>query len=286
MVKPISNGFKGDIPQIGYTISDNHGGTASSTLDISLGKSSNQPNNNNDTNTNGQVLAKVSIDGAKTIDEGAKNAEYTLQLDTISTKDVTVTVEILAGRASPVVGHGSPTNGEDFTADSQTVTIPKGETTATIRVPILDDTKVESPEDYTIYIKEVKNGKIADDYLIVTTINDNDSKPVVGEARDISPITDYQIDDIGEIELDFSKLADIDKIDMDNGTNQNINLSANDVLNITDTNNQLFVDGDNTDTVNLTGFNKQTNSDKVDYDLYLADNNIALYLDTDIGIII
>ncbi len=170
---------------------------------------------------NGQIFSKVSIDGAKTVDENAGKAEYTLQLDKVSTEDVTITLKMLAGRANSVPhvqGHTNAKDGEDFTSDTYTVTIPKGKTTATVSVPIIDDNKAETPEDYTIYIDDVKGGTITDDAdkkLVVTTINDND---II-----------YQINTVGDITID-STLSNIIKLNMDNGTKQNLKLSANDVI--------------------------------------------------------
>ncbi|MGP9493052.1 Calx-beta domain-containing protein [Psychrobacter sp. AOP7-B1-24] len=86
--------------------------------------------------------------------------------------------------------------------------------------------------------------------------------------------------------FDSSVFESIETIDMlGNGAQSLTNLSTSDVLEITDSNNQLFVDGNNSDTVSLTSeFEQQTTSDQAGYDLYqsTADSSVSLYIDTDI----
>ena len=55
---------------------------------------------------------------------------------------------------------GSATAGSDYTVLSGTVTIPAGSTTATISVPVIDDTLVEGPENVTVTLTAVTAGNV------------------------------------------------------------------------------------------------------------------------------
>jgi hypothetical protein len=88
----------------------------------------------------------------------------------------------------------------------------------------------------------------------------------------------------GDINLDFSdanmaNIANIEKIDMADGQHEISNLSLDDVLDITDTNNTLIISGDDADavnSVNTNGWTKDTNhtdSDASDgFNEYVYDN--------------
>ncbi|WP_352259882.1 Calx-beta domain-containing protein [Psychrobacter sp. TB55-MNA-CIBAN-0194] len=86
--------------------------------------------------------------------------------------------------------------------------------------------------------------------------------------------------------FDSSVLDNFEVLDITgNGAQSLTNLSTSDVINVTDSNNQLFVSGDNNDQVSLTSeFVKQQTSDQAGYNLYQSttDSSVALYIDTDI----
>ncbi|WP_220034759.1 beta strand repeat-containing protein [Psychrobacter fozii] len=104
-----------------------------------------------------------------------------------------------------------------------------------------------------------------------------------GDGSDTLLITDTSIN-FGS--FDSSVLDNFEVLDITgNGAQSLTNLSTSDVINVTDSNNQLFVSGDNNDQISLTSqFVKQQTSDQAGYNLYQSttDSSVALYIDTDI----
>ena len=70
-------------------------------------------------------------------------AAFTITLNRFSDAAVTATYETVDGTA---------TAGDDYTATETTVTFPPGTITATVTVPILDDSDIESDESFTLRI--------------------------------------------------------------------------------------------------------------------------------------
>ncbi|WP_250162892.1 hypothetical protein [Psychrobacter sp. WY6] len=89
--------------------------------------------------------------------------------------------------------------------------------------------------------------------------------------------------------FDSSVIDNMEVIDMTgNGAQSLTNLSTSDVIAMTDSNNQLFINGDNADQVSLTtDFVKKQTSDQAGYSQYQSttDSTVTLYVDTDITII-
>ena len=75
--------------------------------------------------------------------ESAGDAEFTITLNRFSDTAVTATYETV---------NGSATSGTDYTATEATVTFPPGTITATVLVPIVDDSDIESDESFTLRI--------------------------------------------------------------------------------------------------------------------------------------
>lgn len=67
--------------------------------------------------------------------------------------------------------------------------------------------------------------------------------------------------------IDFSRVKNFEKLDLTQGNN-NINLSAKDVLDMTDSNNKLRIDGNGDDHVTLQGWIKDTNPTSDGYAVY------------------
>lgn len=96
------------------------------------------------------------------------------------------------------------------------------------------------------------------------------------------------------ITIDFdsfnsSVIDNMEVIELDDGAQTLTNLSASDVIAMTDSTNQLFINGDSNDQVSLTtnDFTKQQSSNQVGYDQYQSTVNpaVTLYVDTDITVI-
>ncbi len=80
-------------------------------------------------------------------------------------------------------------------------------------------------------------------------------------------------------------MYDMEVFDLTDDKAQTLTVSASDVLNVTDGNNKLFIDGGAEDTIDVDGLTKQANSSEAGYDLYTG-GGATLYIDTDITNII
>ena len=115
-----------------------------------------------------------SLDGVD-VAEDAGNAVFTLTLNRIS--DVPVTV------AYRTTTSGTATAGSDYTAVDSTVTFPAGTQTATVSVPIIDDSTDESSETVALEIYSSSSnsnftfGAVGDDRTGTVTIIDDDETP-------------------------------------------------------------------------------------------------------------
>ncbi len=79
---------------------------------------------------------------------------------------------------SYTTSNGTATAGDDYTAQSGTITIPAGQSSATITIPILDDNIDENNENFTVTISNPTNATIGNGSGIIT-INDDDNPPTI-----------------------------------------------------------------------------------------------------------
>jgi hypothetical protein len=100
---------------------------------------------------NDATLPTLSINNVE-VNEAAGVAIFTVKLSVPSTKDVTVNYGTQDGTA---------TAGSDYTATSGTLTIKAGSTTATISVPITNDSSFEGIENYTLVLSNPSNATVA-----------------------------------------------------------------------------------------------------------------------------
>ena len=91
------------------------------------------------------VSISQTTDGSES---GPTAGTFTVTLSAVSSSDTVVSYTV----------SGSATSGSDFTALPGTVTIPAGQTTAVITVPVLNDTAVEGSEDVTVTLTDVTQG--------------------------------------------------------------------------------------------------------------------------------
>ena len=111
-------------------------------------------------------LPTLSIADVSISEEAAPKATatFTVTLSPTSTQAVTVSYSTIAGSA---------TANEDYTPVSGTLTIPAGELTGTLSVPIIDDELMETDETFTIRLENATNAKIIDDSATATITDDD-----------------------------------------------------------------------------------------------------------------
>ncbi len=113
------------------------------------------------------VVPNITVSNV-TVTEGG-TAQVEVCLDQTTTQNVTV---------SFATSDGSAGSGDYNSISSQTVTIPAGQTCATVNVATIDDTDVESTETVNVTISNATGGTITDPDGIITIL-DNDDAPVV-----------------------------------------------------------------------------------------------------------
>jgi hypothetical protein len=95
----------------------------------------------------------ISINDVQVSDAGGTpNAIFTVSLSAPSSRAITVAFQTT---------NGSAVAGQDYVAQTGTLTIPAGATSATISVPILSDTLVEGNETFTVNLGNPTNATLA-----------------------------------------------------------------------------------------------------------------------------
>ena len=106
--------------------------------------------------------------------ENAGPLTFTVILDAVSHEDVSVGYATAGGTA---------TSGVDFRRTSGTLTIPAGETAATIEVPLIADRRVEPAETFTLTLRAPQNAALGVGATSATgTITDDDGLPRLSVA--------------------------------------------------------------------------------------------------------
>ena len=113
----------------------------------------------------------ISIDNLS-VDEDAGPATFTVSLSATSPQPVSVQYSTASGTAGA----------SDYTSQSGTATIPAGAPSATIDVPIVNDSLDEPNETFVVNLSSPTNGTIADSQG-QATITDDDPAPTISIAN-------------------------------------------------------------------------------------------------------
>ena len=152
---------RGRLIQVARTGTINNGVTTTYTLD--------KADNRTNVSTTGSpppvgpVSFSIASNGA--VNEGAASV-FTV------TKSGTASTSFSVNYAS---ASGSAASGSDFTASSGTLTFLASEASKTISVATIDDSAVESAEDFTMSLSGATGGAVIGMAQATATINDNDS---------------------------------------------------------------------------------------------------------------
>ena len=121
--------------------------------------------------------------------ESVGNATFTVSMSKTASDAVTLNYE---------TSNGSATAASDYTSTNGSVTINAGQTTATIMVPILQDSTIEENETFTVTISDVNPGGSATitDNTAIGTITDDDNEPTDAGVPSLS-IADVTISESG-----------------------------------------------------------------------------------------
>ncbi|KQM69470.1 hypothetical protein ASE74_05645 [Pedobacter sp. Leaf216] len=129
--------------------------------------------------TNATVTVTATADGA----EPATPGQFTFTLSNVSTTDTKITYTVT----------GTATSGADYTTIGTTVTIPPGQTTATVSVPVLDDNINEGNETVILTMNAATNNALITASITPATVNIRDNRSPVVTAPAVTGNEDSQI---------------------------------------------------------------------------------------------
>ena len=131
-----------------------------------------------------------SCEWCTTASEPETNGHFTVNLSSVSAIDTIISYSV----------DGTATANSDYTALSGEVTIPAGQTFATIVVEVLDDQLEEGPESVIVTLDEITSADANVMFGAATeatvTINDDDQplSTITIEAEDIDVVTGYRVE--------------------------------------------------------------------------------------------
>ena len=132
----------------------------------------------------------LSINDATVTEAADAEALFTVTLSATSADAVTVNY---------TTSDGTATAGIDYTSTTGTLSIPAGDRSGTIRVPILDDDASEETEKFTVTLSDATNATIEDSKGIATITDDVD----VGKPPALS-IDDVTVAEVADAKATFT----------------------------------------------------------------------------------
>ena len=110
--------------------------------------------------------------------ESSASVSVVVSLSAVTINDVTV----------DVATSGTATAGSDFTAPAATLTIPAGQTSATVDIALLDDAIAEGPETIILTISAPVAGNLGATTVHTVTLDDDEGTPTVNFANTASAV--------------------------------------------------------------------------------------------------
>ena len=153
-------------------------------------------------------LPEFSVEPTASVNEDASTANFTVSLNVPSYQDVSVHYATATGSAGV----------SDFTSTSGTLTIPAGQTSGVIAVPITNDDLPELDEDFTVTLDSPTNATLnSSQYISTATIHDDGDVPVISisasegqiqEAAAASTLTvALSVAGVQDVTVDLQKVA-------------------------------------------------------------------------------
>ncbi len=114
--------------------------------------------------TSGKPTVTLTADQANASEAGPTNGRFLIKFDAPRSKNLTVAYAI----------SGTAKNGKDYTKIKSKVTIPAGQSSATVDIAPVDDLKVEKTEKVTLKLKKAGAYKLSASKSATVEISDND----------------------------------------------------------------------------------------------------------------
>ncbi len=149
----------------------------------------------------GKKTATLSINDVTTSDESSANATFTVTINGQLPEDITVDY---------ATSDVSATAGSDYTSTSGSLSISKGDTSASISVPVLDDSIYEGDETATITLSNISDSSVRFLAAVGTlTITEDEPAPVVTLAASSNSLAENSGSSI-TLTASLSQIADED----------------------------------------------------------------------------
>ena len=116
--------------------------------------------------------------------EGDTTPTAVVYLNKVHTEDVTLNYSLSTGSGD------TATAGSDFTAQTGSVTILAGYTSATITLPLLTDSAIESAETFSLTLTGTSAGTLVRD---VATITIEDSNTTITSTGELTALSDAMV---------------------------------------------------------------------------------------------
>ncbi|MBB4110695.1 beta strand repeat-containing protein, partial [Pedobacter zeae] len=133
-------------------------------------------------NTTATVTVAATKDGA----EPGTAGEFTFTLSNVSTTDTQITYSVT----------GTATSGSDYTSIGTTVTIPAGQTSVRVSVPVLDDNIAEGTETVILTMAAATSNPSITASTVPATVNITDNRAPVATAPAITTNEDTPVNGI------------------------------------------------------------------------------------------
>jgi len=108
-----------------------------------------------------------------------------------------------------ITANGTATAAEDYTANNGMLTIPAGELSGTITVPILDDAVFEGDEDFSVSLNNPEGATLGTPATSTITITDDEGAPTVALASSSTSVGESDGSVILEVELSVATTAEV-----------------------------------------------------------------------------
>ncbi|WP_460751134.1 retention module-containing protein, partial [Marinomonas epiphytica] len=207
-----------------------------------------------DNDTADVTVPVVSIDYVYAI-EGQEYAEFTVSLSEPSSTDVTIDYDVL--------GVGA-TAGEDYENATGTITIPAGQTSAVVQIPIVDDIEVENMEMAFVTLSNVTGDAVLGDMQGSLRIFDNDGESNLNVTLSLDDITEDNILNASEDDATYAVTGRLEGDDFSlavvslniNGQTFSVNTTSDGEFTIDVPREVLVSDGDLTIEANAIAYNE------------------------------
>lgn len=175
-----------------------------------------------DEGCNNRVLINIAD---ATVYEAGGTARVVVSLTRASTQTVTVSFKTIDGTAT---SRTTRNTSRDYTATSGTLTIPAGQRTAIINVPVATDNVTEGPETFTISLSRPTNAGIGNESATVTILDG--IAPAITSIKAAKAAGEYMLEEGLSVKTMPNPAAHVFTVYISSSSNQPVTMQVTDML--------------------------------------------------------